>query len=81
MVLFMIPTAIVLSQCIGVGGCGCPSSNRINLTIFVFWAFRNNAPNSALAADAATNFNIMQRAWIAPFKNIDCPFFGIEPRK
>ena len=55
--LFTIPTAVELSMCIGVGGCGCPNSSNVNLKIFASFAFRNKALSSALAADAATCFN------------------------
>ena len=56
--LFTIPTAVVLSTWVGVGGCGCPSSNSVKRMILASCVFKNNAPNSASAADAATNLRI-----------------------
>ena len=54
-VLFTIPTHVLLSMCIGVGGCGWPISWRFSLIILVCWVLRNNAPVSASAADQATS--------------------------
>ena len=67
MVLFTIPTAVVLSTCTGVGGCGWPNSSSISLSILASWALRKSAPNSASAADAATSLKIAQVMWILPF--------------
>ena len=53
-----IPTAVLLSQCTGVGGCSCPSSSRISQIVLPSWQFTKRAPSSASAADATTNFNI-----------------------
>ena len=59
-VLFAMPAAVALSQCMGVDGCGWPSSSSVSLIIFASFVFKNIAPNSASAADAATNLRIMQ---------------------
>ena len=54
--LLAIPFAVVLSVCIGVGGCGCPiSSIRFCCGIACF-ALMNNPAISALAADESTAF-------------------------
>ena len=42
---------------------------------------RNNAPNSASAALAATKGRIVQRLWKAPLSRIGSSSFGREPRK
>ena len=49
-----MPTVVLLSQWMGVGGCGCPSSCRVSLNILPSLMFKNNAPNSVSDADAAT---------------------------
>ena len=79
-VLLTISTVIELSMCIGVGGCGWPSSVSISLMILASFALRKSAPNSASAADEATNFNKVHKTWIAPFSLIGCSSLGKEPR-
>ena len=59
MVLITIPTVVVLLMCIGVGGCGCPSSARTSRKTFASCAFRKSAPSSASAADAATSLSMV----------------------
>ena len=44
----------MLSVCIGVGGCGCPNSEKMRRMTLAFLAFINNEPSSALAAEATT---------------------------
>ena len=80
-VLFKIPTTMMLSICIGVAGCGFPSSAKESCIIFASFAFRNNAPSSAPAADYATCFSIVHNACMGPFKGIGCLFTRIEPKK
>ena len=41
----------------------------------------NNAPNSASAAEATTNFNILHTMKIFPFNKIGFPFSGTSPIK
>ena len=53
-----MPVAVMLSQCTGVGGWGCPISCRIRRCIFPSLQLRNNAPSSASAADATTSYSI-----------------------
>ena len=59
-VLFAMPAAVALSQCMGVGGCGWPSSLSVSLVIFAYFISNNIAPNTASAADAETNLRIVQ---------------------
>ena len=80
-VLFAMPTAVASSQCMGVGGCGWPSSSSVSLVIFASFAFKNIAPNSASAADAATNLRIMQSVRIGPFRRMGQSSSGSQPRK
>ena len=81
MVLFTIPNAVVLSMWNGVAGWGWPSSVRISHTIFACFAFKNNAPSSASAADDTTCFIITHNECIGPFKNIGFLLMGMEPNK
>ena len=53
-----------------VVGTGFLVSKRVNLIITASWALRNNAPNSASAADPATNLRITQVMWILPFNRM-----------
>ena len=80
MVLFAIPAAVALSRCMGVGGCGWPSSSSVSLIIFASSAFKNIAPNSASAADAATNLRIVQSVRIGPFRQMGRLLSGYHPR-
>ena len=81
MVLFAMPTAIVLSQCTGIFGCGWPRSLRVDLKIIPSWQLRNNAPNSASAADATTKRKIKHSVWKAPLSVISFPSIGKDPMK
>ena len=56
MLLKTIPTAIVLSVCIGVGGCICPESINVPHIIITFIKFSNMALNSASTTDAKIFF-------------------------
>ena len=67
-VLFAMPAAVLLSQCMGVGGCGWLSSSIVSLMIFASFAFKNIAPNLASAAGAATYLRIVQRVSIVLFR-------------
>ena len=55
---FAIPVAVMLSQCMGVAGCGFPISCKVSRIILPSLQLINNAPNSASAADATTNLSI-----------------------
>ena len=80
-VLFAMPAAVALSQCMGVGGCGWPSSSSVSLMIFASFAFKNIAPNSASSADAATKLRIVQSVRIGPFRHMGSFSSGCQPRK
>ena len=81
MVLFAMPTAVALSQCTGILGWGCPRSSRVVQKIIPSWQLRNNAPNSASAADATTNRSIAHNVWNAPFSLMGLPSVGNAPMK
>ena len=80
-VLFAMPADVALLQCMGVGGCGWPSSSSVRLMIFASFAFKNIAPNSDSAADAATNLRIVQCVSIGPFRRMGHLSSGCQPRK
>ena len=81
MVLFAMPTAVALSQCIGILGWGCPRSSRVVLNIIPSWQFINNAPSSASAANATTYIKIAHNVWKAPYSLIGLPSLGSDPMK
>jgi hypothetical protein len=80
-VLFAMPTAVELSQLMGVGGCGWPISSRVSWNIVACLQFKNNAPSSASAADATTNHDIAHKVKNAPFNLIGCVGLGVHPMK
>ena len=49
--------------------------------ILCYFSFRNSAPSSASASDAATNLSIWQSVNIAPLRYMGCLFCGFQPRK
>ena len=53
----------------------------MSLIIFASFAFKNIAPNSASAADAATNLRIVQSVRIGPFRRMGRLYSGCQPRK
>jgi hypothetical protein len=57
--LFITPSAVVLSVWIGVRGCGWPILVSICQRYTASFAFKNNAPNSASAAKDYTAFMIV----------------------
>ncbi len=58
MVLFMIPTTMVLSTYIGVSGWIYPISFKMSQMTRVSYVFINKASSLALDADAAARFNM-----------------------
>ena len=52
--LLMIPDAVELSVCIGVGPCGCPISSNDVLSTSPSLALMNRPPNPASAVEAIT---------------------------
>ena len=75
-VSFAMPTAVRLSQCIGIGGCACPNSSR--MPSFVL---RNKAPSSASAAEETRNLRIPPWTQIYPLSGIGSYLLGTDPRK
>jgi hypothetical protein len=57
-VLFMIPSAVLLSVCIGVAGCGWFNSSNVIRIGTASFAFIYNPPHSASAADCITDLII-----------------------
>ena len=80
-VLFAMPAAVALLQCMGVGGCGWPSSSSVSLMNFTSFALKNIAPKSASAADAETNLRIVQSVRIGPFRRMGRSSSDSQPRK
>ncbi len=80
-VLFAIPTTVVLLQFKGVFGCGCPIFVRASQKIIPAWQLWYRALRSTSAADAMTNCKIIVLTWKAPFNWIGLPSFGIHLRK
>ena len=80
-VLFTIPTAVVLSMWIGVCGCGCPNLERASRTILASFVLRNNAPSSASAAEDATSLIMAHVTAMLPLCHIGPPSRGILPMK
>ena len=80
-VLFVIPTAVELSQCMGVGGCGCPISSRVSQQMVACLQLRNRAPSSDSAAEATTKRKIVHSVKNAPFNLIGFVGSGFHPMK
>ena len=76
MVPLEMPAAVALSQLMGVGGCGWPSSDNVRIMVHPSFTFMKSAPNSASAIDDATHFNIVQRVKIAPLSVMGSPSLG-----
>jgi hypothetical protein len=66
-VVFTMPTAVELSQWIGVGGWGCPISSSVSLNIVACLQLRNRALSSALAAEATMKHKMAHKVKNAPF--------------
>ena len=67
MVLFMMPMAVELLQCIGVRGCGCPITLSVSLKIVACLQLRKSALSLASAAEVTTKRNIARKVKNAPF--------------
>ena len=57
-VLLMMPEAMELSVCMGIGPCGCPISSSEFLSTSLSLVLMNRPPNSASAAEAITFFRM-----------------------
>ncbi len=64
--LFITPSAIVLSVWIGVRGCGWPILVSICRRYLPSFAFKNSAPSSASATDDMTTFMMVTFVMMAP---------------
>ena len=58
-----------------------PSSTNFSLLVRPSFTFMKSAPNSASAANDATNFKMVQRVKIAQLSVMGSPYLGNEPRK
>ena len=65
----------------GVGDCRWPKSANINVSILTCCDFRNSAPSSASAAEAATNFRISHVMIMGLLRLIAFPLIGKIPKK
>ena len=63
------PRAVVLSTCIGVGGCWCPISIKVVLAGMACLEFRKSAPISASAANDITFFKLFTMFSTAPLSH------------
>ena len=73
--LFKIPVAVALLQCIGVGSSECHSSFKVSIMILASFEFRTSASSSASAVYDAPNLSIWNRVDIAPSRCIGCGFY------
>ena len=80
-VLFTMPTLVVLSMWIGVGSCECPSLWGVNHSILALRVLRNSAPSSDSAADAATSLRMAQVMCMLPLRLMGLFAFGRLPLK
>ena len=81
MVLFVIPAAIVLSVHTCVMGCGWTVSYNVFCSIMTSLPVSKHPPVSASAAEAATNFKILQFTPMGSLKRSRVHFEGIIPKK
>ena len=79
-VLFENPTAIVLSTCIGVAGCGWTISRSISRIGRASCVLVKVAPISTSAAEARNIFRMRERTYLAPFCAHDAGFGVAEDR-
>jgi hypothetical protein len=80
-VLVAIPTAVALSQWIGVLGCGWPNSSRVNLKIIPSLQLKKRVPSFASAAEATTKRNMAHKVKKAPFDRMQLLTLGDHPIK
>ncbi len=81
MVLFAMPMAVELLQCIGVRGWGWPIFSSVSLKIVACLQFRKRAPSLASAAEATTKHNIAHRVKKAPFYLMGLVGSVLQPMK
>ncbi len=73
--LLIRPCAVELSVWMGVRGCACPNSSRVFRIETAVFTFKNNAPNSASAADDIMFLMIVDRLTTAPLFGGDSVLF------
>ena len=73
--------AVALSVCIGVWGCGCPSSVSVCRIEMAIFALMKRAPSSASAADDMTARIIWEMLRTAPLLMgiLSCPAMNMCP--
>jgi hypothetical protein len=62
-----MPAVVELSQCIVIGGWGCPISSSVSQKIVACLQLRNNALSSASVVDATTHLKIAHNVKNASF--------------
>ena len=80
-IFLVISHAVLLSMCMGVGGCGCPKLTRVLHIVIAVCAFRWISPSSATTADAHTMSKNLHRIWMYPSNQISWLGCGYDPRK
>jgi hypothetical protein len=80
-VLFAMPMAVELLQCIGVGGWGWPISSSLSLINVPCLQLRKRAPSLASTAEATTKRNIAHRVKKAPFNLMGLVGSARQPMK
>ena len=65
-VSLMMPEAVELSVCMGIGPCGCPISSSEVLSTSPSLALMNSLPDSASTTEAITFFRMATTTNIAP---------------
>jgi hypothetical protein len=76
-----MPTAVELSQLMGVGGLGWPISLGVSQKIVACLQFRKRALSSASAAEATTKCKIAQSVKNVPLSLIGLVASGFQPIK
>ncbi len=80
-VLLVIPTAVELSLCMAMGGCGRPISSRVSQNIVTCLHLRKRAPSSASAVDAMMNLKIAHSVKNVSFNLMGPVRSGFHPLK
>ena len=75
--LFIISSAVLLTVCIDVAGCGCPNYSNVVRIGTASFAFMYRALDSASAADCITALITFAKMQIAPLNSNP----SISPRK
>ena len=78
--LFLIPDEFALSQWVGIGVCGWPSSCKVMQNIRSSFSFMKISPNSSSIAYDDTILRMVQRVNKAPLRQKGEFSFGVCPR-